>query len=142
MKKLIILTLIIAGGIYYYYNYSADKSSDDYSITEVDSRPIPRDIFFQQLSQKALDMCNNAETKWNTTEQNCKAIVQNRTKECENTISNEVPDKIDKGIRAKNLASTYLKCAAPYPFCGGREIRTDQEAMQYCTEDERRKYYN
>ncbi len=42
------------------------------------------------------------------------------------------PEIIDKKSVVKQIGRKYLRCALPYYFCNGIEVRTEEEARKIC----------
>ena len=130
MKKLLIAALFIGGGYYYYTHYYS--KAGNYSLTEVEQKPIPKQHFYKLWNETVLQACADAKSRHNLTPEECREKVKAKFSACEANVLPTTPEKIDNKNQAKSLGKTYLTCVTPYFYCNGIEVKTEEEARQHC----------
>jgi len=130
MKVLIFAVLLIAGGYFYYTHYYVQAAN--YSLADVEQKPIPKNVFYKLWNDSALKACADAKSNHNLTPEECREKVKAKFAGCEASIMPSTPDPIDNNAQARRLAKTYLACVTPYFYCNGIEVKTEDEARQHC----------
>ncbi|WP_157496754.1 hypothetical protein [Hahella ganghwensis] len=128
MKKLVVI-IIIAGAAYYYYDA---KGSNEYTLQDSASNPIPKERFYDLWTEVAINSCKHAEDSYNTTEKRCKDDIYVKSNSCSRKFYSELPDFIDNKEASKQYGRKYLDCIMPYYYCNGVEVRSEQEAREHC----------
>jgi hypothetical protein len=131
MKKLLILLLLVAAGYFGYTRYQEAKAGE-YDIRAVEKRPIPQEHFYPLWTQAVLKMCDEPEKYNNLTRERCRELVTERSGTCAAKMAPKTPDVVETSAVAKGLGREFVQCAMPYPFCGGVEVRTEEEARRHC----------
>lgn len=134
MKNLLIFC-IFGAAIYFGYRHITGAGAIDvtqYDLSKVEERPIPKDVFFQLWKNVALQKCADAEKNHNLTPDQCRQKIEERHSNCARSAVTSAPQLIAEKAVAKQLGKQYLDCATPYFFCKGVEVRTEEEARQYC----------
>lgn len=130
MKKLFIAVLLMGGGYYLYtHHYS---QAVNYSLAEVEQKPIPKQYFYKLWNERALQTCADAKSRHNLTPEECRAKIDSKSSSCEANFLPTTPEKIGNTNQAKSLGKAYLACVIPYFYCNGIEVKTEEEARQHC----------
>ncbi len=91
--------------------------------------PITRSELFQRVDRLTLQQCNGA--KSTDIEKSCIAAAEVRVVVCKASAS--IPDSILTLESFKDYVKPYLHCSQPVMVCKGVEIKSDEDAFQYCT---------
>src|SRR5438270_7636728 len=108
MKKLVVVLLLIAAGYYYYDRHQTNAVT--YALAEVEQKPVPKKYFYKLLHEAGLKTCNDAQTKFNITEEACREAANNDFAKCEPRLLVTAPEMIDSKTIARSLAKEYVAC--------------------------------
>jgi hypothetical protein len=103
-----------------------------YSLKTVEKNPIPRDEHFLLWREVALKACDNARSRFNLAEPECRQIVGARAANCAVQLAGSTPARITSTDVARSVGRQYLNCATPYYFCNGVEVKSEEEALVRC----------
>lgn len=135
MKGLLVIVLLGIAGYYGYTTYFKDSGvsgSSQYSLKNVDTKPIPKKEFFELWTDVALANCNDSISKRSLNPEDCQAKVREQSATCTIKVGRSAPTEIRDVSNSQDLGKAYLDCVAPRPMCRGVEIKNEDEAKRYC----------
>ena len=134
MKHATCCLLTFAIGTFFVGSVHAQSESaqKDYSLKQVEKNPIPRDKHFRLWREVALKTCETSSTHLNLPQADCIRIVESRSETCATQLADSVPAFIKTTDESKSIGRRFLNCATPNYFCGGVEIRSEEEARVRC----------
>ena len=137
MKGWIVFVVLAAIAYFSVKQYFAEPeravSSVEYSLQTVDTKPIPRKEFFQLWNDAALNFClEAARSRLYMDPETCRSKVWENSGVCTSRLSRNVPSTIGNDALNRELGKSYFDCALPRPTCRGVEIKTEEDARQYC----------
>ena len=139
MKAFAVILLLGLAGYFGYTTYfkaperpSIDASARAYSLKSIESTPVPRKEFFELWTDAAFTECEAARSRYNIAPEKCMSTVREKSGVCTVQIGRNVPAKIgDSGVSA-DLGKKYIACVMPLRVCAGQEIKTEEDARQFC----------
>jgi len=110
----------------------SEGTRNDYSLNNVEKNPIPRDKHFRLWREVALQTCETSSTHLNLPQADCIRIVESRSETCAAQLADSVPVLVKTTDESKRIGRRFLNCATPSYFCGGAEIRSEEQARILC----------
>jgi hypothetical protein len=132
MNKIIALLILCALGYFSYKPVVAFADRSRYSLSQIESKPIPRRAALTLWQDVALENCGEAQSLHNISPEQCREIVNKRHESCSASSAGTVPETIAQSGQLRALGRAYLGCATPYYFCNGVEVRSEQEVKAQC----------
>lgn len=135
MKKILVLLTLGALGYFIYSKYLPRENSvstDGYSLKTAAEKPIPRDAFFALWTEEALSKCGEARGNYNLSTPECHEKISEKARACTASAIKKAPSNIDSLQLVKSLGRSYLECVTPYFYCGGVEVKTEDEVRRLC----------
>lgn len=108
------------------------KAHEKYSLKTVGANPIPKAEHFQLWKEAVLKSCSESKKHFNLAESECLTVVAKRADSCALQLSNQSPAVISTTADARDIGRKYLRCATPFYFCNGVEVKTEAEARAQC----------
>ena len=104
----------------------------EYSLKEVEARPIPKAKLLELWKKVAMDRCEEALKNHNTSPEQCRQITSERFEACVASLPEGTSEIISTRSENREIGRHLLYCSTPYYFCKGVEVRNEQEARARC----------
>lgn len=132
MKPIIYPILLAAVAALLAYAPESAQAQATYSLKAVEANPIPKAEHFLLWKEVALKACTESKTRFNLSESECLTVIAKRADSCASQLSNQSPALISTTAVARDVGRKYMHCAIPFYFCGGVEVKTEEEVRAKC----------